>query len=172
VKTTARLLIVIAILFLVALIGRGTAEGKQAEAGNSEPRVETNSNPMVPRSWWLAERRKRKRLARYSVRMERQRNALKRAVRSSVRLGASGLERGFLCIHQFEGAWTSSTGNGYYGGLQFDSSFQSTYGPEFVRAFGSANNWTPAMQLAVAERAYLSGRGYSPWPNTRRNCGI
>jgi hypothetical protein len=76
-KTTARLLIVIAVLFLVALIGRGTAEGKQAEAGNPEPKVEA-APEMVPRAWWLAERRKRKRLARYSVKIEKARNALKR----------------------------------------------------------------------------------------------
>jgi hypothetical protein len=170
VKPLAATLTACVCLFLLAFAT--AASGKQEEAGNPEPKVEAAPEQMVPRAWWLAERRKRKRLARYSVRVERQRNALKRAVRSSVKLGASGLERGLLCIHTFEGAWNSATGNGYYGGLQFDSSFQSTYGPEFLRAFGSANNWTPAMQLAVAERAYLSGRGYGPWPNTRRSCGI
>jgi hypothetical protein len=24
-----------------------------------------------------------------------------------------------MCIHRHEGAWTSATGNGYYGGFQF-----------------------------------------------------
>jgi hypothetical protein len=154
------------------LLSAAVASGKQAEAGNPEPKVEAAPEQMVPRSWWLAERRKRKRALKIAVTMERARNHLRTAMRSSVRLGASGLERGFLCIHRFEGAWNAATGNGFYGGLQMDSSFQSTYGPEFVRAFGNASNWTPAMQLAVAERAYLSGRGYGPWPNTRRSCGI
>ena len=36
----------------------------------------------------------------------------------------------------YEGAWTSNTGNGYYGGLQMDWGFMRTYGPEFVRQLG------------------------------------
>ncbi len=86
--------------------------------------------------------------------------------------GTNWLERAFLCIHSHEGSWTANTGNGFFGGLQMDSSFQSSYGGEFVRAFGTANNWPISVQLAVGIRAYLSGRGFGPWPNTRRMCGI
>ena len=43
------------------------------------------------------------------------------------------LRQAFLCIHSYEGAWTSNTGNGYYGGLQMDWGFMRSYGPEFVR---------------------------------------
>jgi hypothetical protein len=64
-------------LFLLAFAT--AASGKQAEAGNPEPKVEA-APEMVPRSWWLTERRKRKRLARYSVRLERSRNALRRTL--------------------------------------------------------------------------------------------
>jgi Transglycosylase-like domain len=78
----------------------------------------------------------------------------------------------WLCIHRGEGAWTSNTGNGFYGGLQMDLGFQETYGPELLRAKGTADRWTPAEQIMVARRARDSGRGYGPWPNTARVCGL
>ena len=37
---------------------------------------------------------------------------------------------------------------------------------------GTANRWTATEQMWVAERAYRSGRGFYPWPNTARNCGL
>jgi hypothetical protein len=81
------------------------------------------------------------------------------------------------CIHKHEGAWNSNTGNGYYGGLQMDMGFQSTYGSEFMRKWGTANNWPVWAQIKAAERAYhgyrgVGGRGFSPWPNTSRMCGL
>ena len=78
----------------------------------------------------------------------------------------------WLCIQRHEGAWNANTGNGYYGGLQMDLSFQRTYGPELVRRKGTANRWKPIEQIWVAERAYRSGRGFYPWPNTARYCGL
>lgn len=59
----------------------------------------------------------------------------------------------------------------YYGGWQMDSSFESTYGPEFVRAYGTANHWPPHDQLIAAWRGYLA-RGWSPWPVTSVACGL
>lgn len=96
---------------------------------------------------------------------------LRSALRAQVPLGASGLERAFLCIHAGEGSW-SDPAPPFWGGVQMDRSFMLTYGRIFYRAFGPANNWTPSMQLAVAETAYLSGRGFYPWPNTARACGL
>ena len=84
----------------------------------------------------------------------------------------SWLWNAFLCIHRGEGAWTSNTGNGYYGGLQMDYGFMSTYGGRLLAAKGTADRWTPAEQIAVAIRAYSSGRGFYPWPTTARNCGL
>jgi len=81
------------------------------------------------------------------------------------------LHRAFLCIHRFEGSWRDPNPP-YYGGLQMDYSFQRTYGREFLRAFGTADHWPPYLQIAVAMRAYLSGRGFYPWPNTARRCGL
>jgi len=78
----------------------------------------------------------------------------------------------WLCIHSHEGAWNSNTGNGYYGGLQMDWEFMEDYGAALLRAKGTANNWSPYEQMIVAERARRSGRGYYPWPNTARMCGL
>lgn len=77
----------------------------------------------------------------------------------------------WICIHRYEGAWNANTGNGYYGGLQMDLGFQRTYGPELLNTRGTADKWTPKEQIMVADRAYES-RGYGPWPNTARYCGL
>ncbi len=103
---------------------------------------------------------------------------LRRAERASRRLardyrddfGIAGSP--FLCVHRGEGSWTAATGNGYYGGLQLDLDFQRTYGGPFLRAWGTADHWPPYVQIAVAEAARLSGRGYHPWPRTARACGL
>jgi hypothetical protein len=77
----------------------------------------------------------------------------------------------WLCIHRYEGSWTDS-GDPYWGGLQMDRQFMSTYAPRWLLRRGWANVWTPAEQMLVAERAYESGRGFWPWPNTARECGL
>lgn len=82
----------------------------------------------------------------------------------------------WLCIHRYERnpkqGWSTDTGNGYYGGLQMDIAFQRTYGSELLKAKGTADHWSPIEQMWVAERAYRSGRGFYPWPNTARYCGL
>ena len=82
----------------------------------------------------------------------------------------------WLCIHRYERSptqgWRTRTGNGYYGGLQMDIGFQRAYGPELLRRKGTANHWTALEQMWVAERAHRSGRGFYPWPNTARSCGL
>lgn len=82
------------------------------------------------------------------------------------------LVNAFGCIHRYEGAWNANTGNGYYGGLQMDLSFQSTYGGEYLRQWGTADNWPVWAQMNTAIRAYKSGRGFGPWPNTRKACNL
>ena len=77
----------------------------------------------------------------------------------------------WLCIHRYEGSWTDD-GAPYYGGLQMDLGFQSRYGRRLLHRKGTANHWTPLEQMWVAERAYKSGRGFYPWPNTARWCGL
>jgi hypothetical protein len=80
-------------------------------------------------------------------------------------------KKGWLCIHRFEGSWRDAN-DPYWGGLQMDRGFMSTYAPRVLLRLGYANRWTPLEQMWVAERAHRSGRGYGPWPNTARYCGL
>jgi hypothetical protein len=82
----------------------------------------------------------------------------------------------WACIHRGEGSWDAANG-GYGGGLQFDGGFQTTYGSEFIAAYGAAGSWPVWAQLLAAERAFhgyhgYGARGFSPWPNTARACGL
>jgi len=79
--------------------------------------------------------------------------------------------RQWLCIHHYEGSWTDG-GAPYYGGLQMDITFQRHYGTFLLRRKGTADHWTPLEQMWIAEKAYRSGRGFYPWPNTARYCGL
>ena len=76
----------------------------------------------------------------------------------------------WLCIHRYEGSWADS-GGPYWGGLQMDLSFQQSYGAWLLSHKGTADHWSPLEQIWVAVRASHS-RGYSPWPNTARDCGL
>jgi hypothetical protein len=86
------------------------------------------------------------------------------------RAGATVVERAFLCIHRYEGAWDDPNPP-YWGGLQMDLAFQRAYGGEFLDTFGTADRWPPALQVATAVRAWTT-RGFGPWPNTARACGL
>jgi hypothetical protein len=80
-------------------------------------------------------------------------------------------KRAWLCIHHYEGSWRDPNPP-YYGGLQMDVQFQRTYGAAIFRRKGTADHWTPLEQMWAAERAHRSGRGFYPWPNTARYCGL
>jgi LysM repeat protein len=56
------------------------------------------------------------------------------------------------------GNWSTNTGNGYYGGLQFSQSTWKAYG-----GTGSAANASREQQIAVAERV-MQGQGVGAWP--------
>jgi hypothetical protein len=79
--------------------------------------------------------------------------------------------REWQCIHRYEGSWVDPNAP-YYGGLQMDLSFQRAYGGPLLDEKGTADNWSPLEQMWVAERAHASGRGFYPWPNTARFCGL
>jgi hypothetical protein len=79
--------------------------------------------------------------------------------------------RAWRCIHKYEGAWRDPNAP-YYGGLQMDLSFQRQYGSSLLRRKGTANHWSRYEQMWVAERAHRTGRGFQPWPNTARSCGL
>ena len=78
--------------------------------------------------------------------------------------------RDWLCIHHYEGSW-SDAGAPYWGGLQMSLSFQERYGGWLYRMKGTADHWTPLEQIWTAEKARKS-RGFWPWPNTARFCGL
>jgi Transglycosylase-like domain/LysM domain len=59
------------------------------------------------------------------------------------------------------GNWAASTGNGFYGGLQFTEQTWLGYGGG--RYASSANLATPAQQIAVAQRV-VAGQGIGAWP--------
>ena len=63
------------------------------------------------------------------------------------------------------GNWSTNTGNGYYGGLQFSPSTWRAYG-----GTGSAHNASRAQQIAVAERV-LAAQGWGAWPVCSRKAG-
>ena len=75
------------------------------------------------------------------------------------------------CIQRYEAHWNDPHAP-YYGGLQMDLAFQRLYGGELLRRKGTADRWTPVEQMWVAERALRAGRGFYPWPNTARVCGL
>ena len=85
----------------------------------------------------------------------------------------------WTCIHEREGAW-NDVGDPYWGSLQMDRPFMRTYGRDMLAKYagrghqglGFADAWTPRDQMIVAERAYDAGRGFHPWPNTARACGL
>jgi hypothetical protein len=93
-----------------------------------------------------------------------------RAVRAKLRALNPPHRAQWLCIHRHEGSWTDASAP-YYGGLQMDLEFQSTYGRELLRRKGTADHWTRLEQMWVAERAHRT-RGFWPWPNTARYCGL
>jgi hypothetical protein len=95
----------------------------------------------------------------------------KRAVAARRKAHSPPRLRAWLCIKRHEGPWNDPRAP-YYGGLQMDLTFQRLYGAELLRRKGTADRWTPLEQIWVAERAYRSGRGFYPWPNTARACGI
>jgi hypothetical protein len=80
-------------------------------------------------------------------------------------------KQAWLCIHRFEGSWRDPSPP-YFGGLQMDLTFQRRYAPGLLRRKGTADHWTPLEQMWAAERAHRSGRGFYPWPNTARYCGL
>ena len=79
----------------------------------------------------------------------------------------------WMCIARYESGttWTLTDSSPYYGGLQMDREFQRAYAPALYRAKGTADHWTAEEQMLAAERA-LPSRGFTPWPNTARMCGL
>jgi resuscitation-promoting factor RpfA len=67
------------------------------------------------------------------------------------------------------GNWHINTGNGYYGGLQFNAGTWRAYGG--ARFASLPHRATKAEQITVAERL-LHARGWSPWPACSHRLGL
>ena len=64
------------------------------------------------------------------------------------------------------GNWNTNTGNGYYGGIQFDAHTWHAYGGP-----GMPHTASKAQQIAVAERT-LAAQGWNAWPACSRKMGL
>ena len=95
----------------------------------------------------------------------------RRAIRAKRRAFNPPHEAAWRCLQRFEGAWTDAN-DPYWGGLQMDRTFMRQYAPRHLLRRGWANRWSPVEQMWVGERALRAGRGFYPWPNTARVCGL
>ncbi|MEK6443863.1 transglycosylase family protein [Pseudonocardia sp. T1-2H] len=68
------------------------------------------------------------------------------------------------------GDWTTATGNGYSGGLQFDAATWKAYGGD--RYASSAEQASKDQQIAVAEKVRRDRGGYSAWPACSKRLGL
>jgi LysM repeat protein len=64
------------------------------------------------------------------------------------------------------GNWAINTGNGYYGGLQFNLTTWRAYG-----GAGMPHNASRAQQIAVAEKV-LAKQGWNAWPSCSKKTGV
>jgi LysM repeat protein len=64
------------------------------------------------------------------------------------------------------GNWKINTGNGYYGGLQFNPTTWRAYG-----GAGMPHQASRQQQIAVAERV-LAAQGWNAWPSCSRKTGV
>jgi LysM repeat protein len=64
------------------------------------------------------------------------------------------------------GNWATNTGNGYYGGLQFNVTTWRAYG-----GAGMPHNASREQQIAVAEKV-LAAQGWNAWPSCSKKAGM
>ncbi|HEX8518829.1 MAG TPA: transglycosylase family protein [Pseudonocardia sp.] len=64
------------------------------------------------------------------------------------------------------GNWNSNTGNGYYGGIQFNARTWKSFGGS-----GMPHQASKSEQIAVAERT-LAAQGWNAWPACSRKMGL
>jgi LysM repeat protein len=64
------------------------------------------------------------------------------------------------------GNWSINTGNGYYGGIQFNAQTWRAFG-----GTGLPHQASKAQQIAVAERT-LAAQGWGAWPACSRKMGL
>ena len=67
------------------------------------------------------------------------------------------------------GNWSTNTGNGYYGGLQFSRGTWQSYGGGAYAA--TADRATRSQQIAIAEKV-LRAQGWKAWPTCSKKLGL
>jgi len=167
-------------LVAVPAIALAVAHGSTAASKRAMVNVDAGMVKAI-RHYRVTTRRLQSVMGRRVVRLRPVRHASLRRAHRIWRRRAAAVRRRFaagpmhrsawLCIHRYEASWRND-GGPYYGGLQMDIGFQQHYGRVLLVAKGTADHWTPLEQMWIAEKAYRAGRGFYPWPNTARNCGL
>ena len=80
---------------------------------------------------------------------------------------ASGSTWDALAQCESGGNWAINTGNGYYGGLQFNLGTWQAYGGS-----GLPSDNSREAQIAVAERLKAATGGYGSWPGCASKLGL
>ena len=84
-------------------------------------------------------------------------------VASIVKVGTKTIDTGVwdaIAACESGGNWAANTGNGYYGGLQFNPGTWASYGGS-----GMPHQNSREQQIAVAERVRAAEGGYGAWPH-------
>ena len=76
---------------------------------------------------------------------------------------------GAKCVREHEGSWRDPDPL-YYGGFQANLGFHG-YFAKALDAWGTADHWPRWAQIRMAKRGHAA-RGWYPWPNTARVCGL
>ena len=90
------------------------------------------------------------------------RRVLRQPVASIVKVGTKTVDTGVwdrIAACESGGNWAANTGNGYYGGLQFNLGTWQAYG-----GTGRPDQNSREQQIAVAERVRDASGGYGAWP--------
>lgn len=82
---------------------------------------------------------------------------------------ASGSTWDRLAQCESSGNWATNTGNGYYGGIQFDQSTWDAYGGDNYAS--RADLASRSEQIAVAEKV-LHAQGWGAWPSCSSQLGL
>jgi hypothetical protein len=87
---------------------------------------------------------------------------LRQPVASLIKVGTKTVDTGVwdaIAACESGGNWAANTGNGYYGGLQFNMGTWQAYGGS-----GRPDQNSREQQIAVAERVRDASGGYGAWP--------
>ena len=180
-RQVVRAAVVAGVFIGLAGAGLPTARVQHSDAKLDEGRILVRKIKRYQRTTWrwqrlmgvprTPNRRRYLRTRDLEFRVHVLRQWRRRAARARHRAHNPPHEAAWRCINRYEAEWRDAW-DPYWGGLQMDRSFMRAYAPRHLLRRGWANSWTPIEQMWVAERALRAGRGFYPWPNTARICGL